>query len=254
MIIALLTDFGTRDHFVAAIKGTILSINPVAAIIDISHEVPTFDVTAAAFILSACRKDFPEETIFVSVVDPGVGSSRKPILAVSENRYFIAPDNGVIGFAVPAGADVFEITNVNYFRHPVSGSFHGRDIFAPAAAHLSLGVEPHDFGPRVTDFIGIALPVPHESAAGKICGEIIYFDHFGNIITNFPNSLIARGKAVEIGDTVVGDKRRFFAESTAENLFIIAGSSGFIEISMNRKSARDLLGARRGQEIKLILQ
>lgn len=254
MVIALLTDFGTRDHFVAAMKGTILSINPAATIIDISHEIPPFDITAATFILNACWRDFPPETIFVSVIDPGVGSSRSPILAVSENKYFIAPDNGIISFAVAGNAAVFEISNEKYFRHPVSGTFHGRDIFAPVAAHLSIGAKPQDFGPRVADFQRIVFPSPQESSDTEIYGEIIYFDHFGNIITNFPNSLIARGKAVEIGDTVAGDKRRFYAESTAEDLFIIAGSSGFIEISMNRKSARDFLCARRGQKLKLILK
>ncbi len=253
MAIALLTDFGTKGHFVAALKGTILSINPNTAIIDITHEIPQFDIRAAAFVLSACCGDFPADTIFVTVVDPGVGSDRKAILAVSNNKYFIAPDNGLIGFAVGNEAAVFEITNAKFFRHPVSETFHGRDIFAPVAAHLSLGADPEEVGPALDDFTHILLPMPTANSPTEIYGEIIYIDQFGNIITNFANSYVARGKAVEIGDYMIDDKRRFYAESTAENLFFIAGSAGFIEISIYLQSARDFLGARAGQRLKLIL-
>lgn len=253
MAIALLSDFGTRDHFVAAMKGTILTINPSATIIDITHDIEPFNVSAAGFILRACHKDFPEKTIFVTVVDPGVGSNRRPILAVFGNQYFIAPNNGLVCWVAENDACVFELSNEQYFRHPVSGTFHGRDIFAPVAAHLSAGVKPKEFGTIVDDFKQFEIAKPIEYSDREIRGEIIYIDHFGNLITNFSNNYIARGKAVELGETRIGDMRRFYAESTAENLFFIAGSAGFIEISVNRESAREILSAQIGQRLKLLL-
>src|SRR5437870_2878972 len=155
MPIALLTDFGNRDYFVGAIKGAILTVAPGAPIADITHEVPPQDIRSAAFMLGACYRDFPANTVFVCVVDPGVGSERRPIVVEAADRYFVAPDNGLLSFVVESSDEsrAFEISNRRFQRPRVSRTFHGRDIFAPAAAHLCNGVKPEDFGVQVFDIV-----------------------------------------------------------------------------------------------------
>src|SRR5437879_6404812 len=144
MLIVLLTDFGTSDYFVAAMKGAILTVNPTAMIHDLTHEIPPQDIRAAAFILEACYRDFPPDTVFACVVDPGVGGQRKAIVVEAAERFFVAPDNGLLGLILQnqRSPKVFELSNRKYQRRQLSGTFHGRDIFAPAAAHISLGVRP----------------------------------------------------------------------------------------------------------------
>ena len=153
MPIALLTDFGTRDYFVASMKGVILSIDPAAVIVDITHDIPPQDIPKRPLRSARVIRDFPAGTIFVAVVDPGVGSARRAILAEAGGRYFIAPDNGLLSFILDneAAARVFEISNPEFFAADISSTFHGRDIFAPAAAHLSRGAAPAEFGPLISD-------------------------------------------------------------------------------------------------------
>ena len=143
-----MTDFGNRDYYVGAMKGVILSINPDARIIDITHDIEPQNITSAAFVLSACYRDFPPATIFVCVVDPGVGSERRAIVVESNDHIFVGPDNGLFSFVLNPNARVIAIKNDRFFRKPVSSTFHGRDIFAPVAAHLSLGIDLHELGPR----------------------------------------------------------------------------------------------------------
>ncbi len=191
MVIALLTDFGTKDYFVGAAKGIILSINENAQIIDITHEIPPQEIKSASFTLRACYKDFPKKTVFVAVVDPGVGSERRAILAETEDYYFIAPDNGLLSFVFNEEKNffVFELTNEKFFKYSISRTFHGRDIFAPAAAHLSNGTKPNEFGKEIKDFVRFEESQPRKVSKKETEAEIIYVDRFGNLITNLTQKI-----------------------------------------------------------------
>lgn len=246
-VIALLTDFGTRDHFVAAVKGVILSINPGLTLVDITHEIEPQNIREASFILRACYNNFPAGTIFVTVVDPGVGSSRRAIVAESEGYYFIAPDNGILSFVLH-GAVVYEITTEDVRLPVVSNTFHGRDIFAPAAAHLSLGKKPADLGPRVFDPVVIPESLPQKTTNG-IIGEVIHIDRFGNLITNITPDLLPAFPIVEFAGTRIDRVRRTYSEAEHDQLFLIAGSAGFIEISVREASAASLFAISPGERI-----
>jgi S-adenosyl-L-methionine hydrolase (adenosine-forming) len=240
-IIALLTDFGTKDYFVGALKGTILSINAGANIVDITHEIPPQDIRAAAFTLLACYKNFPEKTIFLTVVDPGVGSNRKAILVETEKYYFIAPDNGLLSFVFEEISRVYELTNKKYFAANVSQTFHGRDIFAPVAAHLSNGVEPNQFGNETKDFV--------RSKSEKAEAEIIHIDRFGNLITNLKPEDLPEKFALQIGGKIIDQLKNFYAEAETGEIFMIWGSAGFLEIAARQDSASKLLNAENGAKI-----
>lgn len=246
-IIVLLTDFGSRDHFVAAMKGVILSINPETTIVDITHETAPQDIREASFTLRACYRNFPAGTIFVTVVDPGVGSSRRPIIAKAEGYYFIAPDNGILSF-VPDDAEVREITNENIRMPVVSKTFHGRDIFAPAAAHLSLGKDMTDFGPKVTDPNVVPESLPQKTADG-IAGEVIHIDRFGNLVTNLTTDQLPGSFDLEISGRTINILRNTYSEAVDGELFLIEGSAGFLEISVREASAADLLGISKCERI-----
>ncbi len=184
-IITLTTDFGTRDYFSGAMKGVILGINPEARIIDISHEVASHDIWGAAYLLGAAYEYFPQYTIHVVVVDPGVGSQRRPVLAVTDKHYFIAPDNGVLSFiyADPGFSKVIHLTADHYFREGQGSTFNARDVFAPAAAWLSKGIEANNFGEEITDYVRFNIPRSRKEG-NEVAGEIVYIDKFGNAITN----------------------------------------------------------------------
>jgi S-adenosylmethionine hydrolase len=250
MPIALLTDFGTRDYFVASMKGVILSIDPAAVIVDIAHDIPPQDISEAAFTLRACYRDFPAGTIFVAVVDPGVGSARRAILAEAGGYYFIAPDNGLLGFVLDNEADarVFEISNPEFFAANISSTFHGRDIFAPAAAHLSRGADPAQFGPRISDYVCVSETKPNFSEQG-IEAEVIHIDRFGNLVINLSQNDLPGKFIIEIGDRVIETQRKFYAEAPEGEIFSIMGSAGFLEISVRNGSAKDLLGAGKGDRL-----
>jgi S-adenosylmethionine hydrolase len=251
MIIALLTDFGVRDYFVGAMKGAILSINADAKIVDITHEVPPQDVKTAAFTLQACYANFPEKTIFVAVVDPGVGSNRKAILVETEKYFFIAPDNGLLSFVFDARASIFELTNKKYFAENISRTFHGRDVFAPVAAHLSNGVKPNEFGKQTKDFIRFEAPAPRKVSADKIEAEIIHVDRFGNLITNLKAEDLPENFSVEINGKKIDKQQNFYAEAEPGELFMIWGSAGFLEIAAAQNSAAEILDAKAGQGIEV---
>jgi S-adenosylmethionine hydrolase len=250
MPIALLTDFGTRDYFVAAMKGMILSIDPTAVIVDITHDITPQAIGEAAFTLRACYRDFPPGTIFVAVVDPGVGSTRRAILAEAAGYYFLAPDNGLLSFILNADtlARVTQISNPEFTAAHPGSTFHGRDIFAPAAAHLSRGAAPAGFGPGITDHVCVFEGKPNISEQG-IEGRVIHIDRFGNVVTNLTPDDLPTKFIVEIGDTVVERHRKFYAEAETSEVFSIWGSAGYLEISVREGSAKDMLGAQTGQKI-----
>ena len=249
--IALLTDFGTKDYFVGAMKGTILSINEKANIIDITHEIPAQDVLSASFTLRACYKDFPSETIFVAVVDPEVGSKRKAILIETENYRFIAPDNGLLSFVFDEEENfrARELTNKKFFAAEVSRTFHGRDVFARVAAYLSKGINPNEFGAEIKDFIHIKNAIPRKISEREIEAEIIHIDHFGNLITNLKQTDLPENFTLKINGKIINKLQSFFAEAETSELFMILGSAGFLEVAAFRTSAATLLNAKVGQII-----
>lgn len=259
-LITLLTDFGTADYFVAAVKGVILGLNPEARIVDITHDIPPQDIEAAAYTLLAAQTAFPTGTIHMAVVDPGVGSARRAIVIQSGKQFFVGPDNGLFSYVCDGSGKepfkAFALTNEKYFRQPVSSTFNGRDVFAPVAAALSLGVKPKAFGPSITDLVRLpSLRIP-AAVDGKLHARIIHFDRFGNCITNItPNDLPA--KRIETGATLrvkgksIKSFKTYFAEQSAsrEKIFAIWGSAGFLELAAANSSAAKLLRARRGDSV-----
>jgi S-adenosyl-L-methionine hydrolase (adenosine-forming) len=246
--ITLLTDFGTGDYFIGAMKGVILSINPQAVIVDITHAIVPQDVAGGAFMLLAACDTFPAGTIHVAVVDPGVGSGRRPIVVSAGDYLFVGPDNGIFTYVYDRHPqfEVFHITETKYFREPVSNTFHGRDIFAPVAAALSTGVDPSSFGPRISE--PIRLPTSSEL-------HVIHVDRFGNCVTNVTRDMFPEGASLLVSGTEIRAFRRFYAdESGGAEPFLIWGSAGFLEIAVNRGSAADVLGAKRGDRVKTQIQ
>jgi S-adenosylmethionine hydrolase len=253
--ITLLTDFGTADYYVGAMKGVILSINPSAEIVDITHDVPPQNTDNAAFVLVSCYRDFPAGTIHVAVVDPGVGSNRRPIVISAGEQYFVGPDNGLFSYVLDKeeNAVVWHITANAYLREPLSNTFHGRDVFAPVAAELSKGMSVTSVGPRIEDPVRLR---PLKAAVGKdgnVTGRIIHIDRFGNCVTNIDQDWV--GAAAEL--LVHGKRITSFQHSYADGkteLFGICGSAGFIEISARNGSAAKTLKARCLDEVTLIVK
>ena len=261
-LITLLTDFGTADYFVAAVKGVILSSNPGARIVDITHDVPPHDIEAAAFILLAACSSFPPGTIHVAVVDPGVGSSRRAILIKTRDQLFVGPDNGIFSYVCEREENrgvtpsVFHLTNTKYFRHPVSATFNGRDVFAPVAAALSQGIKPAELGTGITDVVRLSPLQPETSRNGRIKARIIHIDRFGNCVTNITQKeltreMIAGGAKLQLKKKLVTSFRSYFAEETGrrDKIFGVWGSAGFLEIAASNDSAAKLLKVRRGDPV-----
>jgi S-adenosyl-L-methionine hydrolase (adenosine-forming) len=241
-IITLTTDFGLKDHYVGAMKGVIVSINPDVLIIDITHEIPPQDIFKGAFTLRNFYRYFPEGTIHIVVVDPGVGSRRKPIVLEADKNIFVGPDNGVFTFICHESKSIkaFEISNPKYILSNVSSTFHGRDIFAPAAAHISLGISIEDLGRNVKKNVGLSIKEP-EIQRDEIIGEFIYADSFGNLITNIPSDLIKPKSRIYIGKRIIDGISKSYADAPEGELLAIIGSSGFLEISVNRGRASDII-------------
>jgi len=259
-IITLLTDFGSQDYFVGAMKGTILSINPAANIVDITHEIPPQDIRSAAFNLLATYKDFPVDTVHVVVVDPGVGSDRRPILLQCAKQFFVGPDNGVFSWVCEREENfrAFHLTNKRFFRAPVSSTFHGRDIFAPVAAALSTGVAPEDCGAAVDDLVRLESLKPRTTDEGMTEASIIHIDRFGNCVTNLTRDDLGRdgldGAKLMVNGHEVSSLREHFTdgEASKDELFCVFGSAGFLEIAAQNSSASIILGARRGDALILV--
>lgn len=259
-IITLTTDYGTSDHLVAAMKGVILSINPEVNLIDITHHVLAHDVLDGALTIGNAFKLFPSKTIHLVVVDPGVGTARRPILVAADQHYLVAPDNGVLS-AVYDQTDALYAWNIiseHYFRHPVSNTFHGRDIFAPVAAWLSKSWQTSSFGEPITDFVRFAMPKP-KASGNLIKGVVLKTDHFGNLITNLtgadaPALTATDGKfTIKVGNGTITKLVATFAQGPAGEAVALIGSSGYIEIAVNKGSAAKALGATRGMEVTVEL-
>jgi hypothetical protein len=259
MIVSLLTDFGTSDYFVGALKGALLDANPRAQIVDITHEIPPHDIEAGAFTLLAAFDAFPSGTVHLAVVDPGVGSSRRAVAVSTPGHLFVGPDNGVFGYIYERAKPlrVFHVTNERFFRKSVSATFHGRDIFAPVAGALSRGVRAEELGPLVGDFVRLPFAKPERNAEGALVASIIHVDRFGNCITNIaPQDLteesIRRGVSLRVGDREIRSFRRFFAdEGETGEPFAVWGSAGLLELAVFRDSAARVLGAKRGQTVRV---
>lgn len=256
MIVTLLTDFGTADYFVGAMKGAVLAANPEARLVDITHEIAPHDIEAGAFTLLAAFSTFPAGTVHVGVVDPGVGSERRAIVVDGGGHLFVGPDNGLFGliFERLPDARVFHATARELFRPSVSSTFHGRDVFAPLAGALSRGVEPDAVGEQIADFHRLPFNSPKRSEDGTLKASVIHIDRFGNCITNItPADLsdddVRRGARLFVGGREVERFARFFAEGDEGELFAIWGSAGLLELSVNRDSAARVLSARRGQSV-----
>lgn len=280
-IITLTTDFGLADGYVAAMKGVILGINPEARLVDICHNIEPQSILQAAFVFSTAYTFFPKRTVHVVVVDPGVGTERRAIILKTPNAFFVAPDNGVLSYIIQqylaeppdeeaeyqqyisaAGgrllkvalaneAEAVAITDNKYFRSPVSPTFHGRDIFAPVAAHLSLGVALEEFGERLTSLEMLLLHRPQKRADGSLVAHIIHIDNFGNLITDIKSDdLPGTGDVtVEVGGRTISGVSGTYAER--RELMALVGSSGSLEIALRDGSAQSLLGVRLGDEVIL---
>lgn len=253
-VVSLLTDFGTADYFVGAVKGAILSVNPQAVIADITHEIAPQDISAGAFALLAAYQTFPAGTVHVAVVDPGVGSTRRPIIVSANEQYFVGPDNGLFTYIFdrePAH-EVFHVTAEKYFRRDPSSTFHGRDIFAPVAAALSNGVKPRKFGRKIDDAIRLPVPLaPEVLPNGDVRARIIHIDRFGNCVTNLTRDLVQPNSTLVIKRKTIREFRNFYGEDSSSKPFAIWGSAGFLELSVNGSSAAKLLRAKRGDTVLL---
>ena len=241
-------------------KGAILSINPDASIVDITHEIPPHNIRAAAFNLLASYKDFPVGTIHAVVVDPGVGSDRRPILIECANQVFVGPDNGIFSWVCEQEKQfrAFHLTNAEFFGDPVSNTFHGRDIFAPVAASLSKGVAPEEFGPMIDDLIQLESLKPRTVDNGVAEARIIHIDRFGNCITNLTRDDFDQGglstAELSVNGRKVFSQRDFFADGRANKaeLFCVFGSAGYLEIAAQNYSAATILGVQPGQPVILV--
>lgn len=253
-IITLLTDFGLQDGFVGVMKGVIAGIAPEARVVDISHDIPPQNIRSAAFLLGASYRFFPRQSIHVVVVDPGVGSDRRGLLVCSKEHYFIGPDNGVLS-PILEGALVLSIENPHYRLKWVSATFHGRDIFAPAAAHLAQGCDLDGFGPEISDPIRIVFPEPAATEKG-FEGEIVYIDRFGNLVTNLTTSHIFPAMETSQGVAVLEDGsewplRRTYSEVAAGKPCAVQGGYDRLELSISMGSAADKSGAAIGSRVWL---
>ncbi|HEY9206150.1 MAG TPA: S-adenosyl-l-methionine hydroxide adenosyltransferase family protein [Candidatus Methanoperedens sp.] len=260
MAITLLSDF--EDVYPASMKGVILGINPSANIVDISHSVKQHDIRAGAFILMSCAKYFPSGTVHIAVVDPGVGTERRPLAVRAESKeagihYFIGPDNGLL---IPAARsigdfDVYRITNTTLFRKNVSSTFHGRDIFAPVGAHISNRLDIDNVGKKIFDFVDLDFGKV-EKKDDSLHGQVVFIDYFGNIVTNIPADAV---KDIKPGDMLEIQKKKVLFHTSygfckkGEPMALI-GSHGYLEIAINKGNAAALFDKKQGEKIIIKLK
>ena len=260
-VITLLTDFGTDDYFVGAMKGVILTRSPTSVLVDITHSIPPQDIRAAAFTLSSAYSYFPSGSIHLAVVDPGVGSDRRPVLVEAATHLFVGPDNGVFSLVleqVPA-ARIRHLTNTSYFLPNRSSTFHGRDIFAPVAAALAQGLPPEDLGPTVQDPIRLESIRCESMSDGTLVGKIMHIDHFGNCITNLPWEQLltlsaGRPFSLRVKEFQIQKLAQSYREGASDpgKPFLIRGSAGYLEISVESNSASRQLEIRLGDPVHLV--
>ncbi|NIR45235.1 MAG: SAM-dependent chlorinase/fluorinase [Gemmatimonadetes bacterium] len=249
-IVTVLSDFGTSDGFVAAMKGVVLSIAPDAKIVDATHDIAPGDVEAAAFVLSQYWQLYPAGAVHLAVVDPGVGSGRRALAVEADGRYLAAPDNGLLT-RVLADSDAwcaFEITEPRYTRPDPSSTFHGRDIFAPAAAHLAAGVDPSALGPAVKEPVTLPIEPPSRDET-TLQGRVAHIDRFGNLISDLPGDWVEGDWRFEVRGREVGALRRTYADVATGELVTVIGSLGTVEVAVRDGSAAKRIGAARGDPV-----
>ena len=257
MIITLLTDFGLADGYVAAMKGVILGLNPAATIIDLTHEVPPQDISYAAYVLATVYPYYPPDTIHVVVVDPTVGSTRALIAARAADQLFVAPDNGVLTHVLDEGySDLIRLTQARYWRPNPSRTFHGRDILAPVAAHLSLGVPLAALGEPLAEPQRIPIPRAVRRADGVWVAHVIHVDRFGNLITDLrpEPEVLARLAGAQVGGRFVDAVVATYADVPSGAPAILLGSAGHLELAVRDGDARAELGADVGSEVLVFSQ
>lgn len=261
-IITLTTDFGLNDHFVGTMKGVILSIEPEAQIVDISHAVQAFDVLDAALTISQAYDYFPTGTVHMVIVDPGVGTARRPIVVTTERHNFVAPDNGVLSLVYQKEQRIHarQVTAEHYALQPISNTFHGRDLFSPVAAYLAKGVDPAKFGEEVSDFVRFNAPKPKPANESTLRGVVLKVDRFGNLITNITPEdvpmLFGEPPApfkIVVGKREIMEIKTAYAQGAPGEIFGILGSMGFLEIAANRGSAAQALGVGKGTDVSIVL-
>lgn len=259
-IVTLLSDFGLKDPYVAEMKAVILSVCPEVHIVDISHEIERFSVRMGAFVLASAAPFFPEGTVHVAVVDPGVGTKRRPIIVETRRDYYVGPDNGLLTLAAHQHEirHVYVIANPSCMLPHVSRTFHGRDVFAPAAAYLAKGRSPSEFGPEIQDYVFPRFAKPYEKE-GELHGEVLHIDGFGNVITNISRKDMEKRKIREGDELKVKLKSRSltlkfcsaYGEEASKKTLAIIGSSGFLEIAVNQGNAAEFFKMKVGEMVSI---
>ena len=258
MLITLTTDFGHSDPFVGIMKGVIAGINPNARVIDLSHGIPPQDIRAGALVLRHSVSYFPRGTVHVAVIDPGVGGARRSLLIECDGSYFVGPDNGVLSLALDGKqpARIVHLSNSTYHLQPTSGTFHGRDVFAPVAAYLSLGVATVAFGESVESIVQLKLPEPLRESR-RINGEVVYIDGFGNLFTNMSEhdltGLTADKLVISLGNATIRGLASNYVAAVEGELVALVNSWGLLEIALNKGNARQRTGAQIGDKVEVIL-
>lgn len=257
-LVSLLTDFGTADHYVGVMKAVVLARAPGVALVDLSQEVPPGSVAQGAFLLLAAYPYFPPESVHIAVVDPGVGSERRALVVVCGRQYFVGPDNGIFSYLLEREpeARIYHVTNERFTTALASTTFHGRDLFAPVGAALAAGTPPEALGTRIEDPVRIPSLATSTEPDGTLTGRILHIDRFGNCITSFTRADLPPGESpfrLEFSGTRLDELRSHYAGAPDEEPFLVWGSSGFLEISVNRGSAASRLGIEIGNAVHLII-
>jgi len=258
-LISLLSDFGTKDPFVGEMKAVIFSICPDATLVDITHEVERFNIRMGAFLLASATPYFPTGTVHLAVVDPGVGGERRPIVVETNRSLLVGPDNGLL---IPAAKRegirrVYHLTNASLMLDRISSTFHGRDIFAPVAAHLACGTPPRESGAELTDYVQLSFGEPELAPRGATC-KIIHIDHFGNVITNLSQQNFEKLKTSTRFIVVIRRKRfsarlvKSYSKIGEKEFGLIIGSHGFLEVASRQTSTNIRFGAKVGDTIRIV--
>ncbi len=258
-VITLTTDFGVQDHYVGAMKAVLLSISEKARLVDISHQIPPQDIMAGAWVVRNSAMLFPPNTVHLVVVDPGVGTNRKPIAIKIKDQYLVGPDNGIFSLITDQyDYKGVELTNPDFWRADQSSTFHGRDIFAPVAAHLSNGVKMSELGQPIEKLETYRWAVPISDRDG-VQGWVVHIDHFGNLISNIPESMIRDAVGggdlkIYVGNTIFDTVVNTFGDVPDGEPAAYIGSSGVLEIAINKGDAREMLGVEKGAQISIVVQ
>ncbi|MEX2477063.1 MAG: SAM-dependent chlorinase/fluorinase [Gracilimonas sp.] len=258
-IITLTTDFGLQDHYVSAMKAVMLGIAPNVRFVDISHEIPPQDIMAGAWVVRNTAFLYPPNTVHLVVVDPGVGTSRHPVVLKVKDQYFVGPDNGIFSlFFNEYDYEAYKLNNITYWREGVSKTFHGRDVFAPVAAHLSNGVELKELGEPIEELVTYHWAVPIADKDG-LQGWVVHIDRFGNLVTNISEELIEdhlkkKNVKIYVGNTMLNKIVSTFGDVEEGEPAAFIGSSGMLEIGINKGNAGRMLSVDKGAQVSIVLQ